>query len=57
MRWVLGNVNRDENIMWLYDSAGVGKSAIAHSIAELCAAKPVLLASFFSADRFIEKAR
>lgn len=33
--------------MWLYGSAGAGKSAIAQSIAELCAAQGILLDSFF----------
>lgn len=32
---------------WLYGSAGVGKSAIMQTIAELCHAKGLLLASFF----------
>ena len=33
--------------MWLYGSAGAGKSAIAQSIAELCVTDRILLASFF----------
>ncbi|KDR70107.1 hypothetical protein GALMADRAFT_76504, partial [Galerina marginata CBS 339.88] len=33
--------------MWLYGPAGAGKSAIAHTIAELCRANGILLASFF----------
>jgi NACHT domain len=52
MQWILGNVDKHELIMWLYGSAGAGKSAIAQSIAELCTAElctaqSILLATFF----------
>ena len=47
MQWILGNEHKDELIMWLYGSAGAGKSAIAQSIAEQCAMNRILLASFF----------
>lgn len=48
MQWILGNEHKDELIMWLYGSAGAGKSAIAQSIAELCARNhDILFASFF----------
>ncbi|KAF9461641.1 hypothetical protein BDZ94DRAFT_1221180 [Collybia nuda] len=36
-----------ENILWLYGPAGVGKSAIAQTVAEICAKKGILVASFF----------
>jgi NACHT domain len=47
MNWIVGQVGWDEFIMWLYGPAGAGKSAIAQTIAELCHARHLLLASFF----------
>ena len=37
----------DALILWLYGAAGAGKSAIAHSIAEICEERGWLLATFF----------
>jgi len=34
-------------ILWLYGAAGAGKSAIAHSLAEICDKSECLLATFF----------
>ena len=34
-------------ILWLYGAAGAGKSAIAHSLAEICEKQGCLLATFF----------
>ena len=47
MNWIVGQVGWDEFIMWLYGPAGAGKSAIAQTIAEICHARHLLLASFF----------
>ena len=47
MNWTVGQVGWDGFIMWLYGPAGAGKSAIAQTIAELCHARHLLLASFF----------
>ncbi|KDR71318.1 hypothetical protein GALMADRAFT_25087, partial [Galerina marginata CBS 339.88] len=49
MDWVMGlDVQAlSALIIWLYGSAGVGKSAIAQSIAELCSVNGCLLATFF----------
>ena len=49
MDWVLGRDVGDQNaaIMWLYGSAGAGKSAIANSIARRCDFEKLLLAGFF----------
>ena len=51
MDWILGLGVDDQNatIMWLYGSAGAGKSAIAHKIAHRCNLQNLLLASFFFA--------
>ncbi|KAF8151699.1 hypothetical protein B0H34DRAFT_801390 [Crassisporium funariophilum] len=46
MAWV-ENFERESSTMWLHGPAGAGKSAIARSIAELCAALNLLIASFF----------
>lgn len=37
----------NENILWIYGPAGAGKSAIAQTVAEACARKSTLAASFF----------
>ena len=47
MNWIVGLVGWDGLIMWLYGPAGAGKSAIAQTIAEICHAQHLLLASFF----------
>ncbi|KAF8958891.1 hypothetical protein BDZ97DRAFT_1434275 [Flammula alnicola] len=47
MNWILGKEDLDALILWLYGPAGAGKSAIAQSIAELCDAANILLATFF----------
>jgi len=45
--WAEGKVDPDAIMMWLYGDAGAGKSAIAHTLSEICAQKRYLLASFF----------
>ncbi|KDR74699.1 hypothetical protein GALMADRAFT_1334057, partial [Galerina marginata CBS 339.88] len=49
MDWIHGADPETPNalIMWLYGPAGSGKSAIARSIAELCAKEGILVASYF----------
>ncbi|PPQ87784.1 hypothetical protein CVT25_008828 [Psilocybe cyanescens] len=47
MDWFIGVFGWDNFVLWLYGPAGAGKSAIAQTFAELCAAKNHLLASFF----------
>ncbi|PPQ87781.1 hypothetical protein CVT25_008825 [Psilocybe cyanescens] len=47
MNWFIGKFGRDNFMLWLYGPAGAGKSAIAQTLAELCAAENRLLASFF----------
>ena len=47
MQWILEAIKESENVLWLYGSAGAGKSAIAQSIAEKCAELNLLIASFF----------
>ncbi|KDR74743.1 hypothetical protein GALMADRAFT_29274, partial [Galerina marginata CBS 339.88] len=49
MDWIHGADPETRNalIMWLYGPAGSGKSAIARSIAELCASEGILVASYF----------
>ena len=47
MDWVVGKVGWDGFIKWLYGPAGAGKSAIAQTIAEMCHAHHLLLATFF----------
>jgi NACHT domain len=46
MRWVQ-DLTQSKNVLWLYGPAGAGKSAIAQTIAELCANLGLLVASFF----------
>ena len=46
MDWVTGKIDTVTHILWLYGPAGAGKTAIARTIAELCAAQGFLLASF-----------
>ena len=45
--WIRGEVDPDALILWLYGAAGAGKSAIAHSLAEICERFGCLLATFF----------
>ena len=45
--WLNGDIDIDALIMWLYGAAGAGKSAIAHSLAEICEKYGCLLATFF----------
>jgi len=45
--WLLGKIDLDALILWLYGAAGAGKSAIAHSLAEICEKHGRLLATFF----------
>jgi len=45
--WLYGDIDIDALIMWLYGAAGAGKSAIAHSLAEICEKYGCLLATFF----------
>ena len=44
--WIQANATKDR-ILWLYGSAGVGKSAIAQTIAEYCISNDKLGAAFF----------
>jgi len=34
--WLNGDIDYDALLLWLYGAAGAGKSAIAHSLAEIC---------------------
>ncbi|CAA7270547.1 unnamed protein product [Cyclocybe aegerita] len=45
--WVTGKVAPHAFVLWLFGPAGTGKSAIAGTIAELCEAYSLLLATFF----------
>jgi len=45
--WICGIGDSETLIMWLYGAAGAGKSAIAHTLAEICEACGWLVASFF----------
>jgi len=45
--WVNGDIDFDALLLWLYGAAGAGKSAIAHSLAEICEKYGCLLATFF----------
>jgi len=45
--WIYSPIEADILIMWLYGAAGAGKSAIAHTLAEICESCGLLLASFF----------
>ena len=46
MQW-MQHIEGSERVLWLYGSAGAGKSAIAQSIADMCAKLNLLVASFF----------
>jgi len=45
--WLLGKIECEALILWLYGAAGAGKSAIAHSVAEISQNHEWLLATFF----------
>jgi len=45
--WLTGKIHKGALIMWLYGAAGAGKSAIAHTLAEICDENRWLLATFF----------
>jgi len=45
--WIHGIIDSETLIMWLYGAAGAGKSAIAHTLAEICETCGWLVASFF----------
>jgi len=45
--WIKGEIELEALILWLYGAAGAGKSAIAHSLAEICEKDGYLLATFF----------
>ena len=47
MSWIEGERIRTSFILWMYGPAGAGKSAIAKTIAEMCAEARLLAASFF----------
>jgi len=60
--WILGIIDSEALILWLYGAAGAGKSAIAHSLAKICENCGWLVASFFfwktasernNAERFV----
>jgi len=45
--WIRREIDFDALILWLYGAAGAGKSAIAHTLAEICEKYGYLLATFF----------
>jgi sigma54-dependent transcription regulator len=47
MKWVNKSGAQHHFMMWLFGSAGAGKSAIAKKIAELAAEKGLLIGTFF----------
>jgi NACHT domain len=46
MQWIQA-IEESEDVLWLYGSAGAGKSAIAQTIAEMCDELGLIIASFF----------
>ena len=46
MQWIQA-IEESKHILWLYGSAGAGKSAIAQTIAEMCSKLGHIVASFF----------
>ena len=46
INWATDMVDTDAFMLWLYGPAGVGKTAIARTVAEFCEAHGLLLASF-----------
>ena len=47
MKWIKWQGDLHSFVMWVYGSAGAGKSAIAQTIAEICDKEMILLATFF----------
>src|SRR4051812_2715198 len=47
MNWLVGNVDKEGLIMWLYGDAGSGKSTVAQTLAMQSFQKKYLLGSFF----------
>ena len=47
LSWIKGEIDLEAFILWLYGAAGAGKSAIAHTLAEICEKDGCLLATFF----------
>ena len=45
--WIREPMDSEILILWLYGAAGAGKSAIAHTLAEICENRGWLVASFF----------
>ncbi|KAF9470853.1 hypothetical protein BDN70DRAFT_916101 [Pholiota conissans] len=45
--WIFGHNDPEALILWLYGPAGAGKSAILQTIAEMCAERKSILASYF----------
>jgi len=45
--WIDGMFDADLSVMWLYGPSGVGKTATAQNIADVCREEGCLLASFF----------
>ena len=45
--WIREPIDSEVLILWLYGAAGAGKSAIAHTLAEICENRGWLVASFF----------
>jgi len=55
IRWIKGEIDFDTLILWLYGAAGAGKSAIAHTLAEICEKDGCLLATFFFWKSAVER--
>ena len=62
LSWIMSEIDVDALMLWLYGAAGAGKSAIGHTLAEICETDGLLLATFFfwktaaersNIDRFI----
>ena len=55
MQWIRA-IEEWEDVLWLYGSAGAGKSAIAQTIAEMCTELGLIVASlFFSRSDFLNR--
>ena len=54
LKWI-EDVLESEDVLWLYGSAGAGKSAIAHIIAEMCVKLGLLVASFSFPGRLLHE--
>jgi len=55
LSWIKGEIDFDALILWLYGAAGAGKSAIAHTLAEICQSDGLLLATFFFWKTAVER--